>query len=188
MNKARLAAWIRDFRNRIDSFENDFPPHNDEIPVSIKVRTDSGCYSRGCCTHAFRIIDKKVNELRSKDDRFCFVEHENGPEILTYLTLIPAGLTIPESIVELVTVIIKARTEGRRHGDRHSHPITLAVRCLKDKDVLSEARILTFRDYKLVSSDMIQEILLNGCKKLFLKGKSVKVKRSKAKSTRGKKG
>jgi hypothetical protein len=161
--------WINEFRNRMNRFGNDLPPDENEIPISIKIRIDSGCYSRGCCPNAYKIIDKKLNELRDKGERFGFEEHETGPEILVYLAVTAAGLGLAKSIIEFITVIIKARSEGRRKGDHHDDPITLVVRRLQSRDALVEERLMTFNGDEDVKNEMVERLLIDGCNKLLPK-------------------
>ncbi|MBI5471308.1 MAG: hypothetical protein HY961_03085 [Ignavibacteriae bacterium] len=183
-------AWINEFRNRLDRFESSVPSVGDEIPISIKIRIDSGCYSRGCCPAAYRIIDRKLSDLRKDSERFEFEEHETGPEILVYLAVTAAGLGLAKSIIELVTTIIKARTEGRKKGDRHDDPITIIVRrldSLDSGDSLLEERLITFHQNESVTDDLIEKIILDGSDKLVQAAVTKKRAASRKKTIRPKK-
>jgi hypothetical protein len=176
--------WITEFRNRMGRLAATLPPLRGEIPISIKVRVDSGCYSRGCCPFAFGIIDNRVHILQRKRERFIFEEHETGPELLVYLAVTAAGLGLAKSVVELVTAIIKARSDGRKHGDRHDEPITLVVRHLQEGETFAEERLLTIQPNDQIASSMVGTLLLDGCRKLVPKGKPKNAKRAKPKNSR----
>jgi len=97
-------------------------------PVSIKVRVTSGCFHREHSPRAYEMIDNHLSTADVQDARFKFEEHESGPEILVYLAVTTAGLTFAKSVVELITAIIKARSEGINKGDSPSYPLELIVR------------------------------------------------------------
>jgi hypothetical protein len=97
-------------------------------PVSIKVRVTSGCFHREHSPHAYRIIDDYLAGADLSGTQCRFEEHESGPELLVYLAVTAAGLGVVKSIVELVTAIIKARSEGIKKGDGPSDPLELIVR------------------------------------------------------------
>ena len=43
-----------------------------------------------------------------------------------------AGLSLAKSVIDLVTAIIKARSEGVKKGDRPAEPLELIVRSIDD--------------------------------------------------------
>ena len=87
-------TWINEFKERLDGFEKQVGPRDGEVAVSIKVRVEGGCYGRDCCPYAFGIIDGKLRELQTGDTRFCFEEHETGPEIIALVLLTTAGVNL----------------------------------------------------------------------------------------------
>ena len=97
-------------------------------PVSIKVGVTSGCFHREHSPHAYQLIDDYLADADLSDLQFRFEEHESGPELLVYLAVTAAALGVVKSVVELVTAIIKARSEGIKKGDRPSDPLELIVR------------------------------------------------------------
>jgi hypothetical protein len=134
--------WINEFERRIDDFEDSVAGEPDQFPISIKVRVDCGCYDRGCCPAAHEIIDRELDTLRrSGQNQFRYIKHESGPEILVYFG---AAMGLAASVIGLVTVIIQARSEGRKKGDRHDDPVTLVVRRIETVDKLLEERVMTF--------------------------------------------
>jgi len=98
------------------------------VPVSLKVRVASGCFHREHSPHAYRLIDDYLAAADLSDVHCQFEEHESGPEILVYLAVTAAGLGFAKSVIELITAIIKARSEGIKRGDRPSDPLELIVR------------------------------------------------------------
>lgn len=98
------AAWQVEFRRRMNRFGE--PKTDGAVPVSIKIRAKSGCFDREHSPEAFRVIDGYLQD--AKLDVPCQIEeHESGPEILVYLAVTTAGLSLAKSIVELITAIIK---------------------------------------------------------------------------------
>lgn len=175
-----VMEWINEFDRRMSDFGDGLPGEPGEFSVSIKVRVDSGCYDRGCCPAAHEIIDRKLDELRrAGETRFRFEKHESGPEILAY---VGGAVGLAASVIGLVTVIIQARAEGRKKGDRHSDPVTLVVRRMETNNQLLEERLMTFSGHEEVTPEMIEALLSNGIKKIAPKGqKKTKAKKHSAK-------
>jgi hypothetical protein len=129
----RDAAWQAEFRRRMEHFGDREGPGL--VPVSIKMRTRSGCFHREHSREAFRLIDNYVRQAQKPDATYQIIEHESGPEILVYLAVTTAGLTLAKSIVDLVTAVIKARSDGIKKGDSPSAPLELIVRGYSQDDV-----------------------------------------------------
>jgi hypothetical protein len=159
-------TWNEDFQNRIEEFKTMVSQQDGEVPVSIKIRVDTGCFHRSCCPYVYRVIDQDVRKLRLTDDRFIFIEHETGPEIIVYLAVAVAGLNLATSIINLITTIIKARFEGLKHGDRHHDPVTLIIRRIKNKDILVEEKLMTFNPHDEISLKIVEKVLLEGVEKI----------------------
>ena len=107
--------WRNEFRQRMSTFDEH--AHGDDgLAVSIKVRVASGCFHREHSPQAYRMIDEYLQLHAPEDARWSFQEHESGPELLVYLAVTTAGLSLAASIINLVTAIIKARapTASRR--------------------------------------------------------------------------
>src|SRR2546427_8354965 len=122
------AQWQETFRGRMRRFEARRTPRPGELSVSIKVRVVSGCFHREHSPRAYALIDQAAEQLVTSEHGFAIEEHESGPELLVYLALATAGVTLAKSIIDLVTAIIKARSEGVEKGDRPSDPVELIVR------------------------------------------------------------
>jgi hypothetical protein len=117
--------WQRTFRDRMRGFRTRRPPRPGEMPLSVKVRVVSGCLHREHSPHAYELIDSHLLAAASGID---FIEHESGPELLVYLAAATAGITLAKSVVDLITAIIKARSEGTKKGDPPDEPLELIIR------------------------------------------------------------
>ena|SRR5690349_8249531 len=124
-------CWLNQFRQRMQEFGA--RERDGFVPVSIKIRPVTGCFHREHSSEAYRIIDRHTSDADFSDAHHRIEEHESGPEILVYLAVTTAGLSLAKSIVELITAIIKARSEGIKKGDKPSDPLELIV-CGHSKD------------------------------------------------------
>ena len=135
-------VWESEFRARMRSFELRRPPREGEVSVSLKVRVTSGCFHREHSPHAYVLIDKHLASVSAGRSEFGFVEHESGPELLVYLALATAGVTLAKSVIDLIIAIIKARSEGVKNGDRPSDPVEIIVRRVGDSDRFVEEKVI----------------------------------------------
>lgn len=135
-------AWESEFRARMRSFELRRPPREGEVPVSLKVRVTSGCFHREHSPHAYALIDKHLASVSAGRSEFGFVEHESGPELLVYLALATAGVTLAKSVIDLIIAIIKARSEGVKNGDQPNNPVEVFVRRVGDADKFVEEKVI----------------------------------------------
>ncbi len=74
-------CWHDTFRKRMDTFQRLCSPKQGEVPVSIKVRINFGCFHREHSPRAYQIIDRYLNSISPGECVFEFEEHESGPEI-----------------------------------------------------------------------------------------------------------
>jgi hypothetical protein len=109
----------------------------------------------------------------SHDGEFCFIEHESGPEVLVYITLIAAGITLAKSVIDLITAIIKARSEGAKKGDRHGYPVELVVRGFDD-DKVKEEIVFRFDSHDPVDREFVKESLEKKVSSMLAKPKKKK--------------
>jgi hypothetical protein len=72
------------------------------------------------------------------------LEHESGPELLVWLAMGTAGITLAKSVIDLVTTIIKARSEGIKKGDSPSAHVELIIRKIIADDKIIEEKVLRF--------------------------------------------
>jgi hypothetical protein len=155
--------WQKQFRTRMDQFGA--TKVAGRVPVSIKVRITSGCFHREHSPEAYRLIDDYIAGADLSDVHYEIEEHESGPEILVYLAVTAAGLGFAKSVVELVTAIIKARSEGIRRGDRPSDPLELIVRGHSKDGEYFEEQILRIPSHQIVTTKQIEDALTKQTRK-----------------------
>jgi hypothetical protein len=103
----------------------------------------SGCFHREHSPHAYELIDRHLASVPpSQRSEFALIEHESGPELLVYLALVTAGVTLAKSAIDLVIAIINARAEGLKQGDRPDCPVEVIVRRVYDGDKFIEETVL----------------------------------------------
>ena len=158
-----------DFRQQISKFETSFPARKDDTPISIKIRVDSGCFHREHSPFAYREIDLYI--YNHPNDNFTFEEHENGPELILFLSWLTDGIHLSKSVIDFVAVIIKARSDGTRHADRKSEPIELVIRGLDQHDEYIEIKVLRILPRQTVSRYLIEKALLSSANKMVQKQK-----------------
>jgi hypothetical protein len=130
------------------------------IPVSLKVRVESGCFHREHSPEAYRLIDQYLAGLGKPEVPFKFEEHESGPEILVYLAVTTAGLSLAKSVVELLTAIVKARSEGIKKGDRPSHPVEVIVRGHWEDGNYFEERIVRLPPDEAATTKLLEDAFI----------------------------
>jgi len=130
-------------------------------PVSIKVRVAGGCFHREHSSNAYHLIDDYFSTADLSDVHCQFEEHESGPEILVCLAVTAAGLSFGKSVIELVTAIVKARSEGIKRGDRPSEPLELIIRGHTKDGEYFEEKILRIPPEQLVTQKEIKPALTN---------------------------
>lgn len=164
-------AWESEFRARMRAFESRRPPREGEMSVSLKVRVTSGCFHREHSQHAYELIDKQLVSIpASERSELAFVEHESGPELLVYLALTTAGVTLAKSVIDLIVAIIKARTESVKRGDRPNDPIEVVVRRVGDGDKFIEETVLRIGHNAPVSQADIEARIKAALKRLGATG------------------
>jgi len=127
-------------------------------PVSIKIRITSGCFHREHSPAAYRLIDEYLAKADLSDIHYQIEEHESGPEILVYLAVVTAGISLAKSIVELIIEIVKARSEGIKRGDRPAEPLEIIVRGhMKDCEYVEE-KILRIPAGTTITARQLQEV------------------------------
>lgn len=166
-------TWEDEFRRRMDRFHTSSPRKDEDRPISIKIRPSGGCFHREHSPIAYRIIDEYLHSHQSSD--FVFEEHESGPELLVFLAFATAGMSLTANIINLVTAIIKARSEGIHRGDHRDAPLELIVRGFDENGNLREERVLTIDSRQNVSGDLIEKALLTTTNKLIPPKKGKKI-------------
>ena len=160
-------TWADEFLQRMNEFKASFPSRRNGVPVSIQLRVSGGSFHREHSRHAYQMIDEYL--YSHPPDNFAFEEHESGPELLAYVSLITAGVMLTSSVIDFVTVIVKARSDGIRHGDRKSEPLELVMRAFDEHGTLREEKVLTIDPGQGVSRYLIEKALLSSANKMVPK-------------------
>lgn len=156
-SRAVNSQWESEFRRRMDDFSSN--RSCDLTPVSIKIRIESGCFHREHSPEAFNVIDNYFANADLSDLHYQIEEHESGPEILVYLAVAAAGLGFAKSLVDLITAIIKARSEGIKRGDGPSEPLVLIVRGHSREGEYFEEMILRIPSDQTITPEQIENAL-----------------------------
>lgn len=159
--------WEDTFRKRMFNFKSTSISQNpDDIPISIKIRVTSGCFHREHSPRAYTLVDDYFLSLKGSDNSFSFEEHESGPEVLIYLALGTAGLALAKSIIDLIVVILKARSEGIKKGDQPQAPLELIMRRIKKNGEFIDERIIRINHDDLIEKKKLNKALEKAAKKL----------------------
>lgn len=164
------SSWDREFQKRMHKFENTLLNKHGQS-ISIKIRVTSGCFHREHSPNAYQIIDEYRDSHPFQNEYVSFEEHESGPEILVYLALATAGLSLTKSIIDLVVTILKARSKGIKKGDKPDYPLELIVRGYHKTGELKDEKILRFDSRGIVDEEIIENMLQKAINKMFLKNK-----------------
>jgi hypothetical protein len=151
------AEWQRTFQDRMNRFEARRSPRGDGVAVSIKIRVRSGCFHREHSPHAYRLIDQNLSTSRLSATEIEFEEHESGPELLVYLAVATAGLSLAKSVIDLIITIIKARAEGIKAGDGPAAPLELIVRRVDRGSEFHEEVVLRVGHTDPVDENVIEQ-------------------------------
>jgi len=118
--------WLREFNDRITDFGRGTPHW--AMPISIKLRVESGCFCRSCCPEGHRLINEHLEQNPLPPLEARMIEHESGPEILTYLDYVEGVASFGAAIIGLILVIIQSRSRGIKRGDKKGDPFKLIIR------------------------------------------------------------
>lgn len=153
--------WVEELRTRMREFGQ--AASSSGRAVSIKLRIKDHCFQ---CEYpeAYKTINQYLRSNPADDCRF--VEHESGPELLVWLALGTAGITLAKSVVDLVATIIKAHAEGIRRGDRSAAPIELIVRDVGPDGKVREERILRFTPGDQIDAKQVEKAMSRALKQL----------------------
>jgi hypothetical protein len=163
-------SWEDTLRHRLD--EDGFQPGQEVLPVSIKLRAESGCFHcRSCNPHASRVIDEAAWQHRHSRE-LRFEEHETGPELIIYLALGTAAVTLTKSVIDLVATFIKARADGKKHGDKSDAAIELIIRGFDRDGKIFEERVLRFQPGQAASRESVANALQQGLERQVLSNRT----------------
>jgi hypothetical protein len=164
--------WQKTFRERMHRFEARTSAGPGDVSISIKFRVVSGCFHREHSPHAYAVIDSQLAKL-PPDSELVFEEHESGPELLVYLAVATAGITLAKSVIDLVTAIVKSRAEGVKKGDKPAEPAELIVRRIEKGQDFREEIVLRVGHKELADAKVIKKQLDEALCKLVKKDDAI---------------
>ena len=132
-------------------------------PITIKIRVEQGCFCPNHSPIANKLIDKIMYEYNSFE--FEYHHHESGPEIIAWLALGTAGLTVNKSLIDLITAIINACKKGKEKNDNLKGKLLLIVRDTHRTKSSTEEIVLEIYDNDIISPEQIQKVLEKGIDK-----------------------
>jgi hypothetical protein len=148
-----------EFGKRIETFLTASNKGKGQI-ISIKIRTPGHCFCREHhAPNACRIIDQQLESYVSQIADFSFKEHETGPELLVYVAMGTSCITLVASIINLITAIIKARSDGIDHGDPPYDYIELIVRGFNDNGKIKEETVVKIESREFINKELIEKTL-----------------------------
>lgn len=143
------------FRYRLEDFEA--TTLKTGVACSLKWRTTTGRFDRRSSPAAYKIIEGCVR--RSGAPGRWVEVHSNGPELLVYLTVTPAGFAVGQDVVALLTEMACARAEGIQQGDRATDPLELIVRRFDERGRYVEQSLLSLASRARISTAELAEAL-----------------------------
>ncbi|MFA5075593.1 MAG: hypothetical protein WC436_05850 [Candidatus Babeliales bacterium] len=165
--------WEDTFKKRMNEFGRRAPDNVKGEPFSIKIRVAGGCFHREHSPEAYRIIDGYLSGISEPESYFSFEEHESGPEILVYLALTTAGLSLAKSIIDLIVAVIKARSEGIKKGDSPCAPLELIVRRIQRGDEFVEEKVMRINSFDRIDENEVKKQVDRAFKNLADKEKRI---------------
>ena len=135
----------------------------ERYPITIKIRVEKGCFCSAHSPVANELIDTIMQQYNSND--FEYHHHESGPEIIAWLALGTAGLTVTKSLIDLITAIINACKRGKEKDDNLHGKLVLIVRDTHRTETSTEEFVLEVYDKDLVAAEHIEKALEYGIRK-----------------------
>jgi hypothetical protein len=154
--------WLGEFRQRMEDFTAGV--ETDSIAVSIKLKVEGGCFCKNCNPAGHRLIANHLNKRPELLKEGKIVEHESGPEVLTYLNYAAGVFSFAASIISLIVTIAQARAEGAKRGGKKNPPFKLIVRRIDAKNGYKEELLLEIPTDADVDAEKISKSLLNYAK------------------------
>lgn len=133
------------------------------VPVWMKIRIDPTLQEH-------EVIRRYRRELAPADADFEFETHESGPEILVCLTVVAAVVTLSKSVIDLITTIIKARSETWSKRDLPFTPLELIIRQVDEERGKSNEIILRFGQREARDEAAIEQKLMEALREIANRG------------------
>ena len=135
------------------------PECSGDAPVRIKIRLDP-------TSEEHAAIRRHRERLAPADADFEFETHESGPEILVYLAVTAAGVSLAKSVIDLITTIVKARSETWRKRDLPFNPLELIVRRVDEGRGRTDEVILRLGQKETRNETVIEQKLMDGLREI----------------------
>ncbi len=135
------------------------PERLGDVPVWMKIRIDP-------TSEEHAVIHRYLEKLPPVDAEFEFETHESGPEILVCLAVTAAGVSLAKSVIDLITTIIKARSETWRKRDLPFRPLELIVRHVDEGRGRSDEITLRLGQEETRDETVIEQKLMEALHKI----------------------
>ena len=152
------AWWLNSF-GMLHRLKTHRPERLGDVPVWMKIRIDPTAGE-----HA--LIDRYLEKLAPADADFGFEKHESGPEILVYLAVTAAGVSLAKSVIDLITTIIKARSETWKKRDLPFKPVELIVRRVDERRGRTDEIILRLGQKEARDETVIEQKLMKALREI----------------------
>jgi hypothetical protein len=152
-----------ELRDRFNSYHGNLLNPIGGIPVSVKLRVTGGCFHRDHSPKAYELIDADVH-ASNFGKQVEFVEHESGPELLL---LYISGINLASSIINFISLVMKAQSEGVKKGDHHPEAMELIVRAFSDEGKLIEEKILRIDSHHYQKKEEFVHLVEDAVSRMF---------------------
>ncbi len=156
----------KEFGSRVNYFEGKIPQRVESPTVSIKF---DGSFHPPHSPEAHKMIDEYLKSHPLEDDKVEFIDHESGPELLVYLALGTAAISLSKSIIDLIVAILKSRQQGIKRGDRNQTVFEIRVRGFDENGNTQKEKILEFRSSDTLDRDIVRKTLQSAISKFLPK-------------------
>lgn len=138
----------------------------ERIHISIKIRSvPHECFCRSHSPITNKLIDDIIMQQQNYD--ITYHEHETGPEIIAWLALGTAGLTVTKSLIDLVTAIINACKHGSKNGDTKKDKLILIIRDERKIENATEEFALEIYENDIITPKIIQKAIEKAINKKY---------------------
>jgi hypothetical protein len=163
-----MTEWAETFKDRMDAFARSRSSDVSDLPVAIKVRVASGHFDREHSPEAFALIDKQLEAMPAGTLECLLEEYESGPEVLAWVAVTPAGLALDKSAVDLVTAILKARSESVRSGAQPIEDLEVLVGRWHGTGGIREERVIRAGWRERVDRRNAERLLNGAVQRLYM--------------------
>ena len=135
----------------------------EKTQITIKIRTEKGCFCPSHSPEAHSVIEEWQRSNMGVND-IIIHEHESGPEIIAWLALGTAGLTVTKSVIDLITSIINACKRGKEKGNNLHGKLLLIVRDTYRTETSTEEIVWEIYDKDIVTNEKVRKAIERGIK------------------------